>query len=71
MTEDERYIKEIIEQEQREAEYQEYLRYVEETQMNEEYFRQLRLEEQFEIRHLGGLIPDELPLDFFTPIDDE
>lgn len=64
MTEDERYINEIEEQEQREAEYQEYLRFVEETQFDEEYYRQLRLEEEFRSKHLG-FAPDELPPDFF------
>lgn len=66
MTEEERYIKEIEEQEQREAEYQEYLRFVEETQFDEEYYRQLRLEEEFRSKHLG-FAPDELPADFFMP----
>lgn len=36
---------------------------------DERYIKEI--EEQFEIRHLGGLIPDELPTDFFIPIDDE
>jgi hypothetical protein len=66
MTEEERYTQEIEKKEQREAEYQEYLRYVEETQLDEEYFRQLRLEDEFRNKHFG-FAPDELPPDFFIP----